>query len=332
MISKHVRLTALEQAVLATIAYTDQFSYPLSLEEICGRCLFLSTGKAKSQSVKDIESAVLSLIKKKLITKVLDPQEKTVFFVLIGRDSLVKKRRVAEKIAQTKYSEIKQVVDFTNKVPWVTGIYLTGSVAMNTATPESDVDFMIVTEIHRLWLCRLIISLFAQLQGKRRSWNHEEAGSWCFNLWLDTQHLAVDQTKQDTYRAYEVLQAKVLWEREDVAGLFEEKNDWINGFFFLKKKMNQDRKALTTNILSQVFSPAFTLLNFVMWKLQSLYMNRHRTTERVGEGFAFFHPRDTKRVIADGWQKSLERCLPKKQVAEILQIYVGSRTSTNYAK
>lgn len=313
------RLSAIERAVLVTLAYTDQFDFPLTTEELFQRCLRQEISAELTES--QLKTALEHLQKLRLITQ-LDT-----FWVLKNRSEIVSSRRQSAVVAQRKQQELELVTNFLQSIPWVKAIYLTGSQAMNVADSTSDLDFMLVTVPKRLWLTRIIVSCYAQWQGKRRSWNNEEPGSWCFNLWLDSGHLSVAPDKQDSYRAYEVLQAKPLWTAPGYAQLFVHKNSWIKNFFFaravaglLPSKTELSLQPERSSLLHHWWS----WLDLLAWKFQSWYMKRHQTTEHVGRGYAFFHPRDTKNLIVTGWMKSLESCLPKEQVVEILQPYVRS--------
>ncbi|MBW7944434.1 hypothetical protein H3C70_03480 [Patescibacteria group bacterium] len=311
------KLMALARAVLVTLAYTDQFEFPLLADEVYRRCLSLELER-KSFTKKTVDQTLTELDKRGLVERVTT--EGKTYFCLHGRSRTVEQRLRKEAAAVVKYQEIQQFLSFARRIPWIQAVYLTGSQAMNSADPHSDIDFMIITQPGRLWLSRILVSFFAQLHGKRRSWNREEPGSWCFNLWLDTTHLAVDVSKRDSYHAYEVLQARPLWAKNDVDAVFYSDNTWINQFFYGVPKA--EKHPLTRPTFSG--NPLLTFLDWLSWTFQSWYMRRHQTTEKVGRGYAFFHPRDTGKVIAEGWLQSLERCLSKRQALEILQPYVGS--------
>lgn len=331
------RLSLLERAVLATTAYSDSFDTPLGFDEVCERCLFVpgsahaNAARSQAQKRKDIQHALDELIKKNLLEKTSSPQGSALYF-LPGRKNTIAQRFIRHQHAQAKQSEIDQVVRFLRRVPWVTAVYLTGSMAMDAATDQSDIDFMIVTLPERLWLTRIVVSLYAQLQGKRRSWNHEESGSWCFNLWLDTNHLAVESSKQDVYRAYELLQAKLLLDKENTDVCLAAENTWKASFFAVPKEIPATRCDVKQPFFIDqlpVLRQCFAFLDYLAWTVQHQYMKHHQTTERVGRGYAFFHPRDTKGGIFQNWHKSLERFLSKEEAIEILRPYVSAKDSSS---
>lgn len=314
MNSTALKLPALARAVLVTLAYTDQFDFPLTLSEVRHRCLRVELPGA-APSEKTLEETLSQLLKRQLIEAKKIGNE--TYYFLPERVKTVELRIKKEKAARLKEPEVTNLLGFLKKVPSIQAVFITGSQAMNSADQQSDIDFMLITQPKRLWLTRIVVSFYAQLQGKRRTWHGEEPGSWCFNLWLDTDHLQVAHSKQDSYRAYEVLQARQLWSKDGVGELFLNENTWIDKYFF-----SIQRNKKTTSSEELVGDLLWELLDWCAWKFQSLYMRRHQTTEKVGRGFAFFHPRDTGSLIKNGWLQSLERCLPKSQALEILQPYV----------
>ena len=315
-------LSASERSLLATIAYTDQFDHPLTRDELHQRLLY---GGSKKTLSNDLDT----LLKRGLLEQEKNNNAQEEYLFLKGRKDICVLRKKREVCARSKQDQVTQVVKFCQATPWISAVYLTGSQAMLSAEPESDIDFMIITQPRRLWLSRLLISIIAQLHGKRRSWNHEEPGSWCFNLWLDDQHLAVEQPKQDTYRAYELFQAKVLLDKASIHQVLQRENQWVTDI--LPQGLAQ---AGATCLQRQIpdsftvlFSPLLDVIDWLMWQLQHWYMKHHQTTEKVARGFAFFHPRDTRTMIYEGWVSSLQRCLSKKEVVEILQPYVRQHST-----
>lgn len=334
-------LSAPERAVLLTLAYTDQFAYPLRLAELHHRLLGLELTAPLTQS--QLLVVVAGLERRGLVIRADG------FICLPGRQRTIRRRRQQADWAAQKQQQVAEVCRWASRVPWVTAVFVTGSQAVGSADQDSDLDFMIITQPRRLWLARIAISSYAQLRGKRRTWHGEEPNSWCFNLWLDQDHQTIPLSVQDSYRAYEVLQACEVWARPGQHGQFHHANRWAalflpHGGWSPQSEATVQRPRLTATATSRLNaphrsalaaavtgSPAATgwgsklwdALDWLAWRVQRWYMHRHQTTERVGRGFAFFHPRDTKRQIQRRWQRSVERCLPKAVAIQILQPYVG---------
>jgi hypothetical protein len=300
MILKSFGPSTLRQAILMTVAYTDQFEYPLTKLQIWQRLV----ATANSVSTKKQFEEVLGLLvrEQKLATQ-------RGFYFLAGKQCWCAVRNQRNAWSTLKWREVRQAVGLLGWIPWLTGIWVTGSLAMNNVHQDDDIDFLLVTSPHRLWLTRLIVTFLAMLVGKHRSWKGEEQNSWCFNLWLDEAHLGVPTQKQSIYQAYEVTQAVPVVGRKTVAEAFYLENAWVQSFLPNWRQAydlsTMDRK--TRSFLgSWVLKGWWDWLDQQAYALQRWYMARHLTRERVGQGYAFFHPRDTQTQVMKAWQKALK--------------------------
>lgn len=302
------------EVVLLTIAYTDQFSFPLKTSEVCQRLLICSFSQKKVfQILKKLADKELIFQNNgywQLKTQSANSQSATSFQLRLAR----------EKLSQARWSEVNELIRIVGWIPWVKGIAVTGSFAMRNAGYKSDIDFMIVTAPRRLWMSRLLVVLIAWLAGKRRTWHGDEENSWCFNLWLDSKNLRLLANKQTIYSAYEVCQAKWVLDKDNLAQKFYQENNWVERFLpsyyqknLIKNKAQQEqgqalRQAQVLNLRLILCWPWFGFLafvNLVVYALQLIYMYPHMTREKVFLGVAYFHPRNTKGLIYQGWYNSL---------------------------
>jgi hypothetical protein len=206
-------------------------------------------------------------------------------------------------------------------VPWIKGIAVTGSLAMNNVVENDDCDFLIVTQPRRLWLTRLAVIAVALLKGKRRSWSGEEQDSWCFNMWLDAEHLSMPEELHQVYGAYEVIQARWVEDRNNIEQLFRGQNAWVETILPFAPAVSapgaqeRQRSTLQQNHASASHHHRTWLekwgdgWDWLAFQLQLWYMKSHMTRERVGRGYAFFHPRDTKRDVTHQWRRRLKSLL-----------------------
>ncbi|MBU2543364.1 nucleotidyltransferase domain-containing protein, partial [Patescibacteria group bacterium] len=137
--------------VLLTIAYTDQFNFPLKTSEIYQRLIAISIDKKKLLEILKL------LADKKLITQKADCTQKAGCTHKAGctcevgcwqlRTRLIKPelRWAREKLSQTRWPEVDELSRIIGWIGWVKGIGVTGSLAMKNIRPKSDIDFMIVT-------------------------------------------------------------------------------------------------------------------------------------------------------------------------------------------
>ena len=290
-------LSALDKRILLTISYTDQFLYPLTEREVWLRLVGMKSTFAQ------VQRQISALIGKKLLRKSHD------FIQLSSSSDLFQTRVARYQVSQTKRAEAEQFVRLATLIPWIRGIALTGSVAVNNAKPDDDIDFLIVTSRDRLWLSRLVVTLIAWGKGKRRSWKHEEKNSWCFNLWLDEDSLTMPPARRSVYTAYEIAQADWVWQRDSIDQCFLRENPWVKqwlpNYFYTKAVLKRPVFSEILKVLDFLLSPFFSILEKIAYAAQLRYMQAHRTRETVSPKVAFFHPRDTRSQVMNNWRKAI---------------------------
>lgn len=288
--------------ILLTLAYTEQFEFPLTKSELYSRLLVPFFVEKKL-----FEDCFELLINKKLMILV----DKFLFvkgLSLVKMNNLAKTRIQREKISKLKWKDLNDFVNFAKYIPFITGIAITGSLAVNNTTINDDIDFMVVTSPNRLWISRLIVILFSSIKGKRRSFANEESNSWCFNLWVEESDLQLPTNSRSVYESYEVMQAVWVVSKNNVASRFRHLNSWT------KKKINFNKfnyenldksNDWSNNLL--ILSVVLYFVNLIAFYLQFLYMMPHMTREKVTRSHAFFHPRDTKALVFSRWKDTLLR-------------------------
>jgi predicted nucleotidyltransferase len=280
--------SSLRARVWLVLAYSAVFEFPLSTEEVTRRIWRFAGETFPTQA--EIDIALHKLFSMGVIEKSVD------LWYLVSQPQAPANRRLWTKNSQIKLQQAAPIISFLAKLPWVVGVAITGSVAVNSAKADDDVDFMIVTEPNRLWLTRLLTLIVAMKYGKRRSFAKEEPNSWCFNLWLTTNSLAVPPERRSLYTAFEVCQAEWLINRHQVAQQFLIDNAWVKRTLVSFSQFRQTTNVKTKqnfepNIILISLSWLLSTLNGLFFLLQIIYMAPHRTTERVHWDYAWFHPK-----------------------------------------
>lgn len=296
-------LRPLEQALLYTLAYTTQFQYPLTPAELSERLIFalddrvLLTRVTTTQIVKGIKR----LVKLRLLHK------EDEYLVLPGFENTVQTRAKRQAITAARQPELTQFVSLVQQCPWVAAVFVTGSFALANGEKDADIDFLVVTYPQRLWLARLWLLFQAMKRGKRRSWQGEEKGSWCFNLWVEQDQLAIFGQQASVYTAYELLQAQVVFDRAQVAQELLAENSWAKKYLPRFHAWDLVSEGGKDQSVHQTTSPWLNWLNRWAYRFQWWYMKPHVTREKVRYGYAFFHPRDTQSWIYHGWAQVLHQ-------------------------
>ncbi|MFZ1721092.1 MAG: hypothetical protein WAU07_01155 [Microgenomates group bacterium] len=312
--------------VLLTLGYSQVFSYPLTAQEIWLRLVVKHTGVkegdsgnwAKNSSLIEVKKALLQLVSaQKIICK-------NGYYFFSNNEKGVISRQERYRYSKLKWNEVSSFIEQVRHIPWIQGIAVTGSLAVNNVAEGEDIDFMIVTDPHRLWLTRVWVSGLAQIQGKRRSWKREDQNSWCFNLWLSSDQLKMPTSLHTVYGAYEVCQAEWVYMRpkSGVGVSFLKENHWARWYVphlyakklvdvgrfienqLFKQKLSLRQKVEFEHVL-RLIDPVLFVFNYIFYGVQFLYMRRHMTREKVSLHSAFFHPRNTKFGIYEMWKLQL---------------------------
>jgi hypothetical protein len=139
---------SLTRAILQTITYSDVFDYPLTALEV-HRYL---TGERAS-----LEEA----------TKTLDGMDTIAclngYYVLSGRENLVETRNRRADISIRLWKKAKFYGRIIALLPFVRMVAVTGSLTMNNADENNDIDYMLVTAPGWLWTARTLCMVFVRL-------------------------------------------------------------------------------------------------------------------------------------------------------------------------
>ncbi len=145
-------LTELETAVWRTIVYADGFDYPMTAVEIHRYLEGLPASLAEVQYV---------------LTHNRQQSRFANYHTLPGREEIIRIRRQRETRARQLWPHAVSYARLITRIPFVRMIAVTGSLAVNNVTPDADVDYLIVTEHGRLWLCRALIIGVVKLAAQR---------------------------------------------------------------------------------------------------------------------------------------------------------------------
>lgn len=174
-----VTVSPLERAILETLAYSDIFEYPLTLNEL-HRYLSLSI------SFEELESRI--------------PYNQSLpnrdgYYHLPGRDEVVGIRKGRESDSRRAFHRAVRYGKILARLPFVRMAAMTGSLAVLNLSKSADMDFMLVTAPNRLWLARAFAVTFGRLM--------RLAGDRiCVNLLVSEN--ALEWPRHDLYSAREL--------------------------------------------------------------------------------------------------------------------------------
>jgi predicted nucleotidyltransferase len=124
----------------------------------------------------------------------------------------------------------KKYAKLLSWIPWILFVWVWNSVAMNTAHKDSDIDLFIITKKNRLWITRIITTLFFSLIGQRKTaHNHKELFCLSFFITEEALDFSTFAIKNDIYLYFRVLYMKPIVDINNTYHRFLQANkSWIN--------------------------------------------------------------------------------------------------------
>lgn len=199
----------LETAILRTILYADVFNFPMTIAEIQH---FLISEYSTTRA--EIEH---SLQNSPLLQQYLTCTDG--YVVLADRVSLIDQRKQREQASDYLWPLAMRYGKWLGHLPFVRMVTLTGALAMRNASAHTDdLDYLIVTAPHRVWLaraCAILVVRLVKLRGV----------VICPNYVLAED--ALEQDQKDLFIAHEIAQMIPVY-GEGLYQRFRAANHWAD--------------------------------------------------------------------------------------------------------
>lgn len=225
-------LNEIEKKIIETIAYYNEFEYPLTPFEIwkylISRGEFTIESKVSNKKTMGNRVELLEIIdslgKKDLQSYI---EEFRGFYFLKGQKNLVAQRLKRNKISVAKIKNLRKKINFLKMVPFVRMIGVTGTLAMKNADRESDWDLLIIFRMGRIWIGRTLFTLLAHLLGVRRHGNKIK-DRICLNYFITDESLEI--RSKDLFSASEYQFMISIFDTGNFWRKFQLKNRWIQNY------------------------------------------------------------------------------------------------------
>src|SRR5689334_17416286 len=182
-----------ERAVLLTVHYRDLFSCAPTLDQLQTYLIGCAAGAGQ------VRAAVGRLEGRFVVVqngRVMWP----------GRESLIQEARDREAASRDLWPRARRIGWWLRAVPFVRMAAVTGSLSMNHAGREHDIDLLCIAAPGRVWL------VAAWLRALHLCARRLSTVDLCANCILDETDLGVRH--QNLYLAHQIAHLKPLWGRE----------------------------------------------------------------------------------------------------------------------
>ncbi len=211
--------TPLQQSIQRTLAYFDMFNFPLTKEE-----LFRYLWQAPSTLTYDRFTAEL---------EAEAAVEKTYgYYHLPGKAAIVETRRRSTLVSDRKLKRARLAAWLLHSVPFLKAIFVSSSVAAETAYPQSDIDFFIIAAPARVWIVRLFANLILRTLGLR-VYGKKRKNRMCLCFFVDTNHLNLEPyriEKDDIHFMYWLSSMLPVYDEKNYFGDFIKANKWVGNY------------------------------------------------------------------------------------------------------
>jgi predicted nucleotidyltransferase len=300
----------IEKSILKTITYFDIFSRPLKEKEIFENL----------QKINDRKEA--SFFKFKQILQNLELKKnienKDNLYFLKGEKNIIEKRKNREETSERNWQKLEKIAKKINWTPFLKGVFVSGSLAINNSNEKSDIDLMIITKKGRIFMVRFFLTLILDFIGERRT-PQKIVGKICLNHYLVEKSLKVKFPS--LYNAYTYLHLKPIINREEVFEKFRKENNWMQDYLLFWDKTFEppfkiENKSTTAKFLEKILSGNFGNWLEKKFKESQLKRKKEHYPEEIKKGRVILednlielHPDSPEEEILQKYQKRLNKLL-----------------------
>lgn len=291
--------------ILKTIIYFSIFKYPITKEEIIA---FSATSK------KNIDEEIVFLENKGIIFN------HNGYYSCCEDHTLVKRRLDGNAKAKKVMPTAIRSGRFIAKFPFVESVCISGALSKNYYDKEGDVDFFIITKENRLWVARMILTLF------RKVFLFNSTKYFCTNYYLSANNLELEE--KNRFTATEIATLIPIAGEKNIRKL-REKNTWIHDFFpnVELPEIQQDSTNCTrrlSRLIEKIFSTKFGdyLEEKVMQIHQEKWRKKYATLSEKEFQLAFKSSKKVSKSHPKNFQSKVLNHLVEKyeEMEEIHQI------------
>jgi len=199
-----------QEAILTVICYYEVFSHPLTAEEIKKNLPVLISEENFAEDLKE------------LLTECLLSCHEGFYFLSANEKSIVGQRFKKEALAQKMWKKAAFFSKLIGAFPFVKSVCISGYLSKGVIDEKGDIDYFIITDSSRLWICRSFLILFKKI------FLFNSHKYFCTNYFVDVNNLEIPDrnifTATEVSHLIPVVNYKSFEE-------FISVNEWVNEYF-----------------------------------------------------------------------------------------------------
>jgi predicted nucleotidyltransferase len=196
-----------------------------------------------------------------------------------------------DKYYEEKFNKAKNLAKIIkDKFKDVLFLGISGSVASGHPKKNSDIDFIVITKVDKLWKTRLFLRwwIFRKQIPHRKYQEKEKKDEFCFNLWLDESSLLLPNNRQNLKNAVDLVLVKPLINKNKIYKKFILANAWAKKWVATPySRLSVGKPISFLGKSKNIFLGR--IMNQIYFWPQYWYMKRKIKNEKIGLHEAFFH-------------------------------------------
>lgn len=292
-------------SIVRTILYADIFDYPLTSYEIW-KWLIAGKGKITFTDISSILENEKTNSRSKLF-KIIE--EKEGYYFLKNKKKLVTLRKNRSSYSAAKIKLAHTYTFLLRFFPFIKLVGISGGLALKNADENDDIDLFIISKHEFIWLARFISIIIMELLKVRRKPSSDSVKNLvCLNMFMDESSLLLPSNERDIFSAHEVVQMYPIWSRGTIYNTFLYKNRWVQQYLLHALPaviVKNDIK--TVNYRKSIFANPFSVLQFLLKKIQIWHMQKRITTECISDTMLRFHPNDVRVKVLHAYQARMKK-------------------------
>ncbi len=302
----------MNREILATLLYFDLFKHPLTAKEI------LQYHKFNAQK-NEINESLKQLLELGIVYKIDQ------FYTLSNNPLHVERRLKANQKADQKLKTARRFSRIISRFPFVSAVFLSGSISKGVMYPDSDIDYFIITKKNRLWVTKLLLTFFKKIILLNSYRN------FCINYFITENALEIEE--KNHFTATEIVTI-IPVHGYDLYLEFMKHNDWVKAYypnFPYRDRDNiiDDKNSFFKKMMQFIFDNKIggTIDNWYMNFTWKRYWEKHKDTYgESGVQIAFKSNPNTSKVHPNHYQrKFLERYKERIKLFEKENAFIISK-------
>ncbi len=187
-------------------------------------------------------------------------------------------------------------------IPFVRGVALAGSQALGLQKEGSDIDLLVITEAHWLWLPRTLVTAYFQILGIRRH-GAKVANRVCLNHYLSGPKAM--KVGHNWYTALEYGKLRPLVGAAAVARFQEVNERWAHEFFphAVPLKASAATQPFVQKLLERIFTNAFGMyIERALGSWQGKRIHKDEPHIIVDSDELSFHPQSKQDALLEAFK------------------------------